>query len=55
MKWQATMTTRGRVTLPPDVRQRLGVKPGDRLEFEYEGNKVLVRRVAKPKQTPLAK
>lgn len=29
----ATITSKGQVTLPKPVRERLGVKPGDRVEF----------------------
>ncbi len=29
----ATMTTKGQVTIPLDVRQRLGLDAGDRVEF----------------------
>lgn len=34
----ATMTTKGQITIPADVRQRLGLTSGDRIEFvEIEG------------------
>jgi len=29
----STMTTKGQVTIPSDVRQRLGLDAGDRIEF----------------------
>ena len=29
----ATITTKGQITIPKLVRQRLGVNPGDRVEF----------------------
>lgn len=29
----ATVTSKGRITIPPDVRQALQVKAGDRVEF----------------------
>ena len=47
MKWQATMTTRGRVTIPRGVRSRLGMKPGDSVEFDDTGGSVLLRVVGK--------
>lgn len=31
---QATVSTKGQVTLPSDVRKALAIKPGDRLVFE---------------------
>jgi AbrB family looped-hinge helix DNA binding protein len=32
-KASATMTSKGQVTVPADIRERLGVKAGDRLDF----------------------
>lgn len=29
----ATITSKGQITIPKPVRQRLGVNPGDRVEF----------------------
>ena len=34
----ATITSKGQVTIPAEVRQRLGIESGDRIEFvEIEG------------------
>lgn len=39
----AKITTKGQLTLPKEVRDRYGLKPGDRVEFVEEGGKMWVR------------
>ena len=41
----AKMTSKGQVTVPKAVRDGLGLKPGDTLVYELEGNSVRVRKV----------
>jgi antitoxin PrlF len=53
MKKQAKMTSKGQVTVPREIRQRLGVRAGDRLLFEEDGNGVRVTAVRK--ESPFAK
>jgi len=38
----STLTSKGQITLPRAVRERLGVKQGDRVEFSVEGDRVLL-------------
>ena len=39
------VTSKGQVTIPQDVRRRLGVEPGSEVDFEVDGDAVrLVRR-----------
>jgi antitoxin PrlF len=40
MKWTAKITSRGRVTIPREVRERLGVPAGNRLVFEMDNKGV---------------
>jgi len=41
----STLTSKGQVTIPVDVRKRLGLHPGDRVAFIMVGDEVrLVRR-----------
>lgn len=39
----ATVTSKGQITVPLEVRNRLGLKEGDRLEFITEGGVTIVR------------
>ncbi len=40
---QSTIGGKGRVTLPIEIRCRLGVTPGDRVEFVMDGNRIVIR------------
>lgn len=40
---RATLTSKGQLTVPKDVRERLGLKSGDRVVFELEGDSVRLR------------
>lgn len=39
-----TLTSKGQVTIPQDVRERLGLLPGTRVVFEIDGDSVRIRR-----------
>ena len=39
---------RYRITLPLEVRKALGIKPGDRLEVEVEGGRIVLRQARPP-------
>ncbi|WP_159586174.1 AbrB/MazE/SpoVT family DNA-binding domain-containing protein [Chelativorans xinjiangense] len=39
----AKITAKGQVTLPKEVRDRYGLKPGDRIEFIEENGKTWVK------------
>ena len=45
MKKQARITSKGQITVPHEIRRALGVRPGDKLLFEKDGNGVRVRPV----------
>jgi antitoxin PrlF len=44
----AKVTSKGQITLPATLRERLGIKPGDRLDFE-QGKDGRVEIVARTK------
>jgi antitoxin PrlF len=43
MEQKARITSKGQITIPKAVRRALGVKEGDSLLFEIEGENVRVR------------
>ncbi len=43
----SSVTSKGQVTIPSKIRRLLGIKPGDRLLFEPDGQEVRIRVVAK--------
>lgn len=45
LKRQAKLTSKGQITVPRDIRRRLGVRAGDKLEFEEKGEVVQVKAV----------
>lgn len=45
MKKQAKVTSKGQITVPREIRRRLGVRAGDKLEFEDNGKEVRVKAV----------
>ena len=38
------LTEKGQVTIPIDLRQQLGLQPGDEIEFVVEGGDLLLRK-----------
>jgi AbrB family looped-hinge helix DNA binding protein len=50
---EAKVTSKGQVTIPLEIRRRLGVREGDRLVFDAEGDAVTVR--AGTKEDPFEK
>ena len=44
---QSKVTAQGQISVPVDVRRKLGIGPGSVLEWEEEGNKMVVRRAGR--------
>ena len=38
------VTVKGQVTIPRDIRERLGIKPHSEVEFVVKGNRVYLRK-----------
>ena len=41
-----TLTTKGQVTIPLDIREKLGLLPGTRVVFDIVGSSVRIRKAA---------
>ncbi len=44
---QSKLTSQGQISVPVEVRRKLGVGPGSMLEWDEEEGKVVVRRVGR--------
>jgi AbrB family looped-hinge helix DNA binding protein len=44
---QSKVTTQGQISVPADVRRKLGVGPGSTLEWAEEGDQIVVRRAGR--------
>jgi AbrB family looped-hinge helix DNA binding protein len=54
MKKTLTLSSKGQITVPLEVRTRLGVKPGDKVEFDFQDGLTILRPVA-PDENPFSK
>jgi antitoxin PrlF len=43
MKYSSTISSKGQVTVPQEIRNRLGLAAGDRVEFVVEGERTVIR------------
>lgn len=48
------ITAKAQTTVPRAVRLALGVKPGDEIAYEIEGDRVILRRAGDPFDKPFA-
>ena len=47
---RATVSSKGQIVLPVEVRRRLRLAKGERLSVEVEGNSVVLRPLAEPRR-----
>jgi AbrB family looped-hinge helix DNA binding protein len=43
MKNSSTISSKGQITVPQEIRNRLGLAAGDRVEFVVEGERTVIR------------
>lgn len=44
---QSKVTSQGQISVPAEVRRRLGVGPGSVLEWDEDGDRIIVRRAGR--------
>jgi AbrB family looped-hinge helix DNA binding protein len=44
---RSKLTSQGQISVPIDVRRKLGIGPGSVLEWEEDGDRIVVRRAAR--------
>lgn len=44
---QSRVTAQGQISVPAEIRRKLGIGPGSVLEWEEEGEQVVIRRVGR--------
>jgi antitoxin PrlF len=50
----STISSKGQITVPFEIRRRLGLAEGDRVEFVVEGERTIIRP-AQPAKNPFEK
>jgi AbrB family looped-hinge helix DNA binding protein len=45
MNPSSTISSKGQITVPQEIRNRLGLSPGDRVEFVVENDRTVIRPV----------
>jgi antitoxin PrlF len=45
MKNSSTISSKGQITVPQEIRKRLGLETGDRVEFVMEEDRTVIRPV----------
>ena len=48
MKRSSTISSKGQITVPLEIRNRLGLKQGDRVEFVVESDRTTIRPARPP-------
>jgi len=43
MKYSSSISSKGQVTVPQEIRHRQGLSAGDRVEFVIEGERTIIR------------
>ncbi len=50
MEIERTVSEKGQIVIPRDVRNKVGIKPGSEVVFEVEGEKIVIRKKLSPEE-----
>jgi AbrB family looped-hinge helix DNA binding protein len=45
-EFETTLTEKGQVTIPQEIRRYLGLRPGDKVRFEVDGEAVKIKHAS---------
>ncbi len=48
MLFKTRLDERGRITIPREIREKLGLKPGDHVLVKIQGNSIVITRAEDP-------
>ncbi len=48
-----SITTKGQITIPKEIREALGLREGDRVVFILEGERAVIRKVSDRKMSEI--
>jgi AbrB family looped-hinge helix DNA binding protein len=46
----ATMSTKGQIVVPKEIRDRAGIDPGDKIEISLDGQTVQLKKLGQPQR-----
>ena len=50
MEIKSTLSEKGQIVIPKDIREHLGLKPGSEIVFEVRGKEVVIKQKKDPRE-----
>lgn len=48
---QTRVSSKGQITIPKSVREKMGLQPGDKVRVEVRGENIVIERVRRPSES----